>query len=107
MVHTCDYPVSTFPILAGTNSKKILATVTALLFATACMAQDQTQPQQPLPPNPPASAQASPKTESSTVTLPAGTRIALVLTHDIQSRFMRRGDDIYAQITSPVDFGNE
>ena len=41
------------------------------------------------------------------VTVPAGTRIALVLTHPIQSRYIHRGDDIYAQVTSPVNYGNE
>ena len=105
MVHTCGYPVSTFPTLAGTKAKKILA-VTALLLAAACIGQDQAQPQPPLPPDVSATAQPAQTTESSTVTLPPGTRIALVLTHDVQSRSMRRGDDIYAQITSPVDFGN-
>ena len=30
-----------------------------------------------------------------------------MLTHPIQSRYIHRGDDIYAQITSPVNFGNE
>jgi len=106
MVHTGGYPVSTFPTLAGTKAKRILA-VTALLLAAAGMAQVQAQPQPPLlPPNMSATAQTAHTTESSTVTLPPGTRIALVLTHDVQSRSMRRGDDIYAQITSPVDFGN-
>lgn len=41
------------------------------------------------------------------VTVPAGTNIALVLTHPIQSRYIHRGDDIYAQITSPVTSGDE
>jgi hypothetical protein len=105
VVHTCGYPVSIFPTVAGTKAKKILA-VTALLLAAACMAQDQAQPQPPLPPDVTATAQPAQTTESSMVTLPPGTRIALVLTHDVQSRSMRRGDDIYAQITFPVDFGN-
>ena len=43
----------------------------------------------------------------STVTVPAGTRIALVLTHPIQSRYIHHGDDIYAQVSSPVNSGNE
>ena len=107
MVHTNRYPVSTFLTLAGTNPKKILTAVTAVLFAAACMAQDQPQSQPPSRPDPPTNAQATPPPESSTVTLPPGTRIALVLTHDIQSRSMRRGDDIYAQITSPVNSGSE
>ena len=104
MVHTSGYPVSTFPTLAGTTPKKILAIATVLLLAT-CMAQGQAQPLPP--PNPSASAQTAPTSESSAITLPPGTRIALVLTHDIQSRSMRRGDDIYAQITSPVNNGNQ
>jgi len=45
--------------------------------------------------------------QSETVTLPAGTRFALVLTHPIQSRYLHRGDDIYAQINSPVDSGDQ
>ncbi len=106
MVHTCGYPVSTFPTLAGTTPKKILAIPSALLFAATCLAQDQAQPQPPSPPNPAASAQTLPTSESSAVALPSGTRIALVLTHDLQSRSIRRGDDIYAQITSPVNSGN-
>lgn len=102
MVPTSRYPVSTFLTLAGTNARKTFAAVTALFFAVACIAQDQTQPQPPsTPPQNSARAQATP--QSSTVTLPTGTRIALVLTHDIESRSMRRGDAIYAQITSPVN----
>jgi hypothetical protein len=42
-----------------------------------------------------------------TVTVPAGTRIALVLTQPVQTRYLRRGDDVYAQITSPVASGDE
>ena len=102
MVHTSRYPVSTFLTLAGTIASKTFAAFTALLFTLTCMAQDQPQPQTP---NSQPNAQSTPQSES--VTLPPGTRIALVLTHDIQSRAMRRGDDIYAQITFPVNFGNQ
>jgi len=45
--------------------------------------------------------------QSSMITIPAGTQLSLVLTQPIQSRYVRRGDDIYAQITAPVDSGNE
>jgi hypothetical protein len=41
------------------------------------------------------------------VTIPVGTHIALVLTHPIQSRYVHRGDDIYAQVTAPVNSGDE
>jgi hypothetical protein len=107
MVSTSRYPVSTFLTLAGTSSRKTLAAFTALLFAVTCMAQDHAQ----APPQPPSALEAATSTQtpakSSSVTLPAGTRIALVLTHDIQSRSMHRGDDIYAQITSPVNSGKQ
>jgi len=45
--------------------------------------------------------------QSATITVPAGTRLALVLTHPIQSRHIHRGDDLYGQLTSPVNSGNE
>lgn len=60
--------------------------------------------------DPPASQQPGTKEGSSqktVVTIPAGTQVALVLTHPIQSRYIRRGDDIYAQTTAPVLSGNE
>lgn len=50
---------------------------------------------------------ASANATTSTVTVPAGTNIALVLTHPIQSRYIHHGDDIYAQITSPVTSGDQ
>lgn len=83
-----------------TNKKKTnqVAIVALLLAALSCLAQDQ-------PHSRPSQTQAA--TESATVTIPAGTRIALVLTHPIQSRYVHRGDDIYAQTSSPVDSGNE
>jgi hypothetical protein len=40
------------------------------------------------------------------VMVPSGTQLVLVLTHPVQSRHIRRGDDIYAQISSPVTSGD-
>lgn len=65
----------------------------------ACAAQTQTQPQ--------GTDQQQPTPADATVTLPAGTRIPLVLTHPVQSRLLHRGDDIYAQVTAPVHSGNQ
>jgi hypothetical protein len=50
---------------------------------------------------------ANPARGISAITVPAGTHITLVLMHPIQSRYVHRGDDIYAQTTSPVVAGNE
>jgi len=75
-----------------------IAVVAIPLSTLNVVAQDSsTQPSNPI--------QA--EVQSPTVTIPAGTRLALVLTQPVQTRTIRRGDDIYAQITSPVDSANE
>jgi len=93
-----------------TSLKRGMAMVTALLVATTGFAQqnEQTVPQ---PDSRTAmqdsTASAKPAPGAPTVTIPAGTSIALVLTHPVQSRYMHRGDDVYAQIVSPITSGNE
>jgi hypothetical protein len=47
------------------------------------------------------------RSHTTTITVPGGTSIALVLTHPIQSRYIHRGDDIYAQVISPISSGNQ
>jgi len=96
--HRCCPTVSTTVAslpLAGTRITPTLTLIALLLAALTCMAQDQ----------PPAASQAA-AAEKETVTIPAGTRLALVLTHPIWSHSTRRGDEIYAQTTSPVTVGN-
>lgn len=84
-----------------TSSKyKLALNVLALFLAGSCLAQETGQVQGAQPDQ----TQAA---QNATVTIPARTRIALVLTHPIQSRYVHRGDDIYAQITSPVTSGHE
>jgi hypothetical protein len=79
--------------LARNHSKRIVATLTALLFTVTCLAQDQAPPR----------AGASP----GTVTIPAGTRLALVLTDPISSKAIHRGDEINAQTTAPIAVGDQ
>jgi hypothetical protein len=76
---------------------RFAAIVITLCAALICLGQDETQPPRSSPPPEP----------GSTVTIPAGTRMALVLTQPIESRYIRRGDDIYAQVNAPVNSGNE
>ncbi|HEY3975076.1 MAG TPA: hypothetical protein VGM18_18865 [Candidatus Sulfotelmatobacter sp.] len=82
-----------------------IAAFAAVLFATvACFAQNQS------PGNRESDEQSSstqPDSRGPTITIPAGTRLALVLTQPVQTRHLRRGDDVYAQITSPVSSGDE
>ncbi len=55
----------------------------------------------------PQSERPSPPAQQNVVTVLAGTRIPLVLTHPVQSRVIHRGDDIYAQVTAPVRSGDQ
>jgi hypothetical protein len=44
--------------------------------------------------------------QQTQITIPAGTHVALVLTHPIDSKTVQKGDQIYAQTTAPV-IGND
>jgi hypothetical protein len=88
--------------LAKARIRQGLALTGALLATVAGVAQ-QTTP----PPEPPTSSQVATAKNTTTVTIPVGARIALVLTQPIQTRNFHRGDDIYAQTTSPVTADNE
>ena len=98
-----------FSTLTRIPTRKTLALLTTLTFAAACIAQDsQAQPSQDSQnQNSQMSADASAKPDATTETIPSGTRFALVLTHPLQSRYIHRGDDIYAQLTAPITLGNE
>jgi hypothetical protein len=71
-----------------------------IFFTTICVAAQNQSASDP-------ASQPQAASQSATITIPAGTRLALVLTHPIQSRYVHRGDDIYAQISAPVNSGNE
>jgi len=90
-------PLSDSPTPTMKTSAALVATIALTLAAFSTRARAQDPPQ----------AQPQPEPKISMVTLPAGTQLALVLTHPVQSRYVHRGDDIYAQITSPVDSENE
>jgi hypothetical protein len=91
---------SQFSFLTPTQYKLTLSVMVLFLAGFSCLAQEQSSAPQASPPN----LQAI---EKSNLLLPAGTRVALVLTHPIQSSYIHLGDDIYAQIASPVTSGNE
>ncbi len=109
MANTRSTSVSTmnaFLNLAGTYAKPTFTLLTTLLLATSCLAQDNSQTQPPAAPDA-QTMQASAAPPASAEVIPAGTRIALVLTHPVQSRYIHHGDEIYAQIISPVNSGTE
>jgi hypothetical protein len=95
--------------LAKTGIMQGLAITTTLLLTLSSFAE-QKPPIQPPDSQPIAkeiSASAQPASEAATITVPAGTSIALVLTHPIQSRYIHHGDSIYAQVISPIAAGDQ
>ena len=88
---------------AKTKIRQGLALSTTLLLTVSTFAQQAAPTPPPDPHNDPPAAMGNP----ITVSVPAGTRLALVLTQPLQTRYLRRGDDVYAQITSPVASGSE
>jgi hypothetical protein len=98
-----------FLSLAQTRIRQSIALTVTLLLAISSLAQQAPAPSRPdsLTAFRDAPYSAKPAPESATVTVPAGSRIALVLTQPVQTRHLHRGDDIYAQIVSPVTAGNE
>jgi hypothetical protein len=96
-----------FLSLAKTKIRQSIALTSTMLLAISSLAQ-QTQAPTPDSQNSPQSAISSATPgPAGAVTVPAGTSIALVLTHPIESRYIHRGDDIYAQVISAVTVGNQ
>jgi hypothetical protein len=79
--------------------------LTPLLFVTfTCFAQ---QPATPTPePNQPEQSQTPATGEKAMISIPAGSKLSLVLTHSVLSRAIHRGDDIYAQTVFPIALAN-
>lgn len=95
-----------FLALAKTKLQPTLALTTLLLVSITCFASQPPQADSQ-PDSQTNIASANPAPATTTITVPAGTSIALVLMHPIQSRYIHRGDDIYAQVISPIASGNE
>jgi hypothetical protein len=95
--------------LAKTGIRQGFAITTTLLLTLSSFAEQKppTPPPDSRPTSQDAAASAKPAPEATTITVPAGTSIALVLTHPIQSRYIHHGDDIYAQVISPVAAGDQ
>lgn len=91
------------PVSTPIPTKTLIRIATAALFGVSVVCPAQDQPQLPTPP----ANQRQAENNSPTVTIPAGTQLAMVLTHPVESRDIHRGDDIYAQIISPVNAGNQ
>ncbi|MCU1310775.1 MAG: hypothetical protein JWO20_1900, partial [Candidatus Angelobacter sp.] len=100
-----------------------------LIAAVSCVAQDSSPSRPDLNPRSEASPQVQPQQEQTQgqspqdqnqqrqtqnaapvevpITIPAGTHLAMALTHPVDSKTIHRGDEIFAQTTSPVIVSNQ
>ncbi len=104
--------LAVFSTLAKTKAKQAVIVASMLLIPFTCLAQNRDQDDHQPQITPPSSQSSSQTTTSSTaqpstVTIPAGTRFALVLTNPVSSKTMHRGDVVYAQTTAPVTVGDQ
>ncbi len=103
------------PLLVLAFTKTLHIIVTGLLVAStlgfACFAQDQPAQDQAKPEPSASPSQEAPTSEASgkppSLVVPAGTRLSMVLTSSVSSRMLHRGDNIQAQMTSPIPVGDQ
>jgi len=79
----------------------------AMFFAVATCAAQQLPPVPGPGPDSVTQASPNPAPREMTIAIPAGTHLALALTHPVDSHSTRRGDEIFAQTTSPVIVANQ
>jgi hypothetical protein len=108
--HFGSSSISFSPVVLKTRTSSSILVI--LLLAAAGMAQQPAQTT--TEPDPQPSAQSPSNTpdenrapDEAPVTIPAGTRFALVLTHPVDSKFTHRGDEIFAQTTAPVTVADQ
>jgi hypothetical protein len=87
---------------------------TLFLLTLMCSAQQFEQlPDAPAPQllaqvdQPPVSDPPTSPADSASVTIPAGTRLQLVLTHPVNSNSTSHGDQVFAQTTAPIIVGDQ
>jgi len=78
-----------------------IISITLLFAVSTCIAQQGTVAAEP-PDSGSTQASANPGSQPTTITIPAGTHLALALTHPVDSHSTHRGDEIFAQTTSPL-----
>jgi len=93
--------VAQLPILAASRAKQIIAIASILLITITSFAQEQTSSS-----TPPADSAGVEPPQAEFITIPASTRLALVLTNPVSTNTMHRGDVVYTQTTAPVIAGD-
>jgi len=87
--------------LASITRQLQTISLTFLFAVGMCVAQPSPQSREPAADSDTPSS-TNPESQLTTITIPAGTHLALVLTHSVESHSTHRGDEIFAQTTSPL-----
>jgi hypothetical protein len=95
-----------FASLPSVSRQLQIASITLLFAVSTCIAQQGTPVAEP-PRSGGAQASTNLASQPTTITIPAGTHLALALTHPVDSRTTHRGDEIFAQTTSPLIASNQ
>src|SRR5215472_5393990 len=99
-------PLNVLSSVPQTRQKtKTSLSILAILLLAAPMGAQQAQQAPPRPDAPP--AKQEPPQSPAPLILRAGTQLALILTHPIDSKTMHRGDTAFAETTSPVFVDNQ
>src|SRR5215472_4270763 len=94
-------PLNVLSSVPQTRQKtKTSLSILAILLLAAPMGAQQAQQPSPRPDAPPRGQE--PPQSPAPLIVRAGTQLALVLTHPIDSKTMHRGDTVFAETTSPV-----
>ena len=93
------------PFSAGNLVRAWSAAIAVLLFAVMTTAQQPDGPQSDAPP-PVARPAAPPRAPGQKLTVPSGTRLAVVLENGISTRSAKAGDSLYFHTAFPVTQNN-
>jgi len=109
---SCNY--GSHPFFPFLSKRTLLVGSTAFLLPTVAAAQQANPlPDAPVPQfvaqvdQPQESSSQASASDAATLTIPAGTRLQLVLTHPVNSNSSSRGDQIFAQTSAPVLVGDQ
>lgn len=83
-----------------------IVSITLLFAVSTCVAQQGAPAAEP-PDSSGTQESTNPGSQPTNITIPAGTHVALALTHPVDSHSTRRGDEIFAQTTSPLIVSNQ
>jgi hypothetical protein len=89
-----------FPVPSFLTNNSIQISLAVFLFVGSSWGQQAPQSAEQNP-------QEQNRSGSNALTLPAGTRLPLILTHPVDSKTTHRGDQIFAQTSTPVVAGSD